>query len=301
MRIVFMGTPEFAVPSLDLLYRSGYEIAAVITAPDKLGGRGRRQLLVPPVKRHAQKLGLTVLQPRNLKAADFVETLRGLQADLQVVVAFRMLPEVVWNMPPLGTINLHASLLPRYRGAAPINWAIIRGETETGLTTFRIQHEIDTGDLYFQTRLPIGPDMTAGELHDAMLQPGAELVLKTVRALEARKLSPIPQRGEPSTAPKIFHRDCQIDFTQSTRRVYDYIRGLSPAPTAWTVFRDKKLKIFRAEKEERPHDQEPGTVRIGRKSLSFATRDGWIHCTEVQWQGRRRTPVLDFLNGLRGQ
>ena len=300
LKIVFMGTPAFAVPSLDALYESEHEIVGVVTATDKLGGRGKKQVLESAVKRYARSKNLTILQPKNLKSEDFLEELKALKADLQVVVAFRMLPEAVWDMPPLGTFNLHASLLPAYRGAAPINWAIIRGEKKTGLTTFFIQHEIDTGDILFQKEVPIKEDDTAGDLHDRMMIEGARLVVQTVDAIEREEYQ-LQKQDESlaSKAPKIFFETCEIDFAQPTSKVYDFIRGLSPYPGAWTQLAGgNRLKIFRAEKEIVEHDNRPGEpVTDDKEYLKFATLDGLIEAKEVQLQGRRRMKIEDFLNG----
>lgn len=300
MKIVFMGTPEFAVPSLEILLDNGYDVPAVVTAPDKPGGR--HGLQVSAVKQFAQTRGLRVLQPEKLKNPAFLEALRELKADLQVVVAFRMLPEVVWNMPPLGTMNLHASLLPKYRGAAPINWAIINGEPETGLTTFLLKHEIDTGDLLFQERLPIGDNETAGELHARMMVLGAQLVLKSVQALERGEARPLPQSdAEASHAPKIFTEDCQIDFSQPAARVHNFIRGLSPHPGAWTSLDGKKLKILRTEKELSDVGQlPPGSFfSDGKSYLKISAADGYLNVLELQIEGKRHMNVRDFLNGYR--
>lgn len=301
MRIVFMGTPEFAVPSLEILLDNGYEVAAVITAPDKPGGR--HGLQVSPVKKCALERGLPVLQPEKLKNPVFLETLHSLKADLQVVVAFRMLPEAVWNMPPLGTMNLHASLLPKYRGAAPINWAIINGETETGLTTFLLKHEIDTGDLLYQERLPIDPNETAGELHDRMMLAGARLVLKSVQDIENGAVHPLPQSdAEASHAPKIFTETCKIDFHRPTTAVHNFIRGLSPWPGAWTELDGKTLKILRAQPDEAGGDApaEPGAFYSdGKNYLKIRTMDGSVEVLDLQMEGKRRMNVRDFLNGYR--
>ncbi len=300
MRIIFMGTPEFAVPTLDLLHQNGHEIVAVITATDKYGGRNHKKLIESAVKKYAKTHHLPVLQPKNLKDPEFVEHLRKLKADLQVVVAFRMLPEVVWDMPPMGTLNLHGSLLPKYRGAAPINWAIINGEVETGLTTFKLKHVIDTGDMYFQAKVLIDENMTAGELHDLMMPIGAQLVLQTVKALENGSAQAVPQQGTPSHAPKIFHQTSEINFDAPTEKVHNFIRGLSPYPTAWTQYQDKKLKVFLTEKEIVAHDLAPGTVDTDRKTFfRIATQDGFVRLLEMQLQGRKRLALKDFLNGLK--
>ncbi|TNE58074.1 MAG: methionyl-tRNA formyltransferase [Bacteroidetes bacterium] len=294
-----MGTPDFAVPPLKLLLEHGYDIAAVITAPDKPGGR--QGLQESAVKKFALAHGLKILQPPKLKNPEFVEELRALNADLQVVVAFRMLPEIVWNMPPLGTLNLHGSLLPKYRGAAPINWAIINGETETGLTTFLLRHEIDTGDILFQERLPIGENETAGELHDRMMETGAHLVLKTIQAIEKNAVQPQPQAAmEASNAPKIFTETCEINFNQPTIRVHNFIRGLSPYPCAWTTMDDKKLKVYRTKKvtgSGKP--AQPGQYfSDGKSKLLISTADGYLDVLELQMEGKKRMPVRDFLNGF---
>jgi methionyl-tRNA formyltransferase len=301
MRIVFMGTPDFAVPSLSILVEHGYDVVGVITATDKWGGRGKKQLIESAVKKYAQKQGLHILQPRNLKAPEFVEELRRLRADLQVVVAFRMLPEVVWNMPTIGTINLHGSLLPKYRGAAPINWAVIRGEKETGVTTFFLQHEIDTGDLLLQERMPIGQDDTAGEVHDRMMALGAEVVLRSVQLIEQGDYTLQPQDNTQVTkAPKIFQETCEIDFAQPTAVVYNFIRGLSPFPTAWTMLDGKKLKIYQCCPYYEASGKTPGTILTDQKSyLRIATLDGQIELTECQMAGRKRMDVTAFLNGYR--
>lgn len=294
-----MGTPEFAVPSLDILVRNGYDVVGVVTATDKWGGRGKKKLLESPVKKYALAHHIPILQPSNLKSAEFQEKLRAWDADLQVVVAFRMLPEAVWDMPRIGTFNLHGSLLPKYRGAAPINWAIIKGEKETGVTTFFIRHEIDTGDILLQDRLPIAPDETAGEVHDRMMHIGAELVLKTIQLIEAGEYELKQQdHNQASNAPKIFHETCEIDFNQPTQTVHDFIRGLSPYPAAWTTLDGKKLKILRTGMEVIAHDQPPGTFLSDNKNwVKVATQDGFVWLHELQLQGRKRMIVRDFLNG----
>lgn len=301
LRIVFMGTPEFAVPSLQTLVEAGYPVVGVITATDKYGGRGGKQLLESAVKRYAVSQNIPVLQPKNLKDPGFQQQLRELKADLQVVVAFRMLPEAVWAMPPLGTFNLHGSLLPKYRGAAPINWAVINGETETGVTTFFLKQEIDTGNILLQRRLPIGPDETAGEVHDRMMLLGAQTVLDTVQLIESGEYQPQPQNDQASTAaPKIFTETCRIDWVQDLNTVHDFVRGLSPYPTAWTTLDGQKLKVFRGQKEPTAHSLEPGTVVTNDKDLlKVACADGYLQLLEVQLQGRKRMSIGDFLNGYR--
>jgi len=297
MRIVYLGTPEFAVPPIKKLLENGYKVVAVVTAPDKPGGRLGTQ--VSAVKKFALDHHIPVLQPERLKNPEFLEQLRSFQADLQIVVAFRMLPEVVWNMPPLGTMNLHGSLLPKYRGAAPINWAIINGEKETGLTTFLLKHEIDTGDLLFQERIPIDENETAGELHDRMMQVGAELVLKSVQALENNTAAPFPQEEtEVTHAPKIFTETCQIDFARPIAEVHNFVRGLSPHPGAWTELDGKKFKILRALKDATALGQVPGTfISDGKNYLKISALDGYIDILELQMEGKRRMGTREFLNG----
>lgn len=299
MRIVFMGTPDFAVPSLDILVKNGFEVVAVVTATDKYGGRGGKQLIESAVKKYAVANGLKVLQPKNLKSPTFQAELKALNADLQVVVAFRMLPVAVWDMPSIGTINLHGSLLPKYRGAAPLNWAVINGETETGATTFFLKHEIDTGDLLFTTTIQIGEEATVGEVHDELMLKGADLMLKTVQAIEKGEYTPQPQdESQASKAPKIFHETCQIDFNQNTQKVHDFIRGLSPYPTAWTVLDGKKLKVFRAKRLLESHDLPIGKfVTDSKKYLRVTTKDGFIELLQIQLQGRKQMDVKSFLNG----
>lgn len=305
MRIVFMGTPDFAVPSLEILLDKGYEVPAVITAPDKPGGR--QGIQQSAVKKFAESRGLRVLQPEKLKNPAFLEELRLLKADLQVVVAFRMLPQAVWAMPPLGTMNLHASLLPRYRGAAPINWAIINGEKETGVTTFLLCHEIDTGDVLFQEKIEIGPDETAGELHDRMMWIGAALVLKSVQALESGQARPIAQsNGEATHAPKIFTETCQLDFGKTAQQTHNFIRGLSPFPGAWTHYGGRILKIYRSSLQlpqgfDADDAAEPGTfVSDGKHYLLARCADGFVSILELQLEGKKRMDIRDFLNGERG-
>jgi methionyl-tRNA formyltransferase len=301
LRIIFMGTPEFAVPSLDLLYKAGYDIVGVVTAPDKPAGRGMK-LSESEVKKYAVANNLKVFQPEKLKHPDFIEQLRELNADLQVVVAFRMLPELVWNMPPLGTINLHASLLPQYRGAAPINWAIINGEKETGVTTFKLQHEIDTGNILLQEKIKITDAETAGSLHDKMKALGAKVLLRTVQQLHNGTLQEHPQRHSSKLcpAPKIFPEDCKINWNQEVAEINNFIRGLSPYPTAFTFLNGKKLKTFSAEIEQFPGLDIPGNFITDRKSyLKFAARDGYISVKELQLEGKKRMRVADFLRGWR--
>ncbi|MBL7825071.1 MAG: methionyl-tRNA formyltransferase [Saprospiraceae bacterium] len=293
-----MGTPEFAVPSLKILLDHGYEIPAVVTAVDKPGGRKGMQQSA--IKSFAMERGIPVLQPEKLKNPEFIEALRAYQADLQVVVAFRMLPQVVWNMPHMGTLNLHGSLLPNYRGAAPINWAIINGEKETGVTTFLLQHEIDTGDLLFQKKITIGENETAGELHDRMMEVGAQLVLQTVQALEAGKAQPKPQSNmQASYAPKIHTETCKINFSAPSSTVHNFIRGLSPYPGAWTMLGDKTFKILRTVvlREHRAPELQGVLYSPDKRTICVDTADGTLQILELQIEGKRRMSAQEFLNG----
>ena len=305
LRIVFMGTPEFAVASLDALVSAGCNIVGVITAPDKPAGRGM-QLQQSAVKKYAAEKGLNVLQPEKLKNPEFIEQLKLLRADVQVVVAFRMLPEVVWNMPPMGTINVHASLLPQYRGAAPINWAIINGEAETGITTFKLQHEIDTGNILLQEKISIGEKETAGELHDKLKTLGASILVRTINDIANNSLSEVPQSAirNPQSAirhaPKLNTENCKIDWNKTAEQVFNLVRGLSPYPTAFTKLDDKILKIYFAEKEITEHHHETGSVHTdGKTYLKFACANGFIYCTDIQSEGKKRMNVVDFLRGYR--
>ncbi|MFW0716788.1 methionyl-tRNA formyltransferase [Pedobacter sp. N23S346] len=301
MKIVFMGTPDFAVASLDALVQANFDIVAVVTAPDKPAGRGQK-LNESAVKKYAVEHSIPVLQPEKLKNPEFLEALKSYQADLQVVVAFRMLPEVVWNMPPKGTINLHGSLLPQYRGAAPINHAIINGEKESGVTTFFLTHEIDTGDIILSDRTPIGDDETAGELHDKLMVIGANLLVKTVTAIASGDFTeqPQPQSDELKHAPKIFKEDCKIDWNNPSAKVHNLIRGLSPYPTAFTMLNEKTLKIFKAEHENtEPAIAAGGFLTDGKTYLKFATKDGFIKLMDIQFEGKKRMLIEDFLRGMR--
>ncbi|RYY96723.1 MAG: methionyl-tRNA formyltransferase [Chitinophagaceae bacterium] len=303
LRIVFMGTPEFAVASLDALVQAGCNVVGVITAPDKPAGRGM-QLQGSAVKKYAVEKGLHLLQPEKLKSELFLEELRGLRADIQVVVAFRMLPEAVWNMPPQGTINVHGSLLPHYRGAAPINWAVINGEAETGVTTFRLQHAIDTGDILLQEHIPIGADDTAGDVHDRMKEAGAQLLVRTLRELAAGTLHPVPQAHlDPATlkhAPKLYTDTGRIDWTAPARDVHNLVRGLSPFPGAFGSLHGKMLKIYRSRVQEGSPREAPGTpVTDGKTYLRFACADGYLEVVELQLEGKKRMAAGDFLRGYR--
>jgi methionyl-tRNA formyltransferase len=302
MRIIFMGTPQFAVASLDALIKAGSDIVAVVTAPDKPAGRGQK-VNQSAVKQYADANGIKVLQPEKLKNPEFIQELEALQADLQVVVAFRMLPEVVWNMPPKGTINLHASLLPQYRGAAPINWAIINGEKESGVTTFFLKHDIDTGDILFTEKVTLTGTETAGDLHDRLMNKGAGLLVKTVKGIESGRYNEHPQEQlaegiELKHAPKIFKTDCLVDFNQPVEQVYNLIRGLSPSPTAYTLLNDKVLKIYNANYEHgEPGITAGGFITNNKTHLKFAAKDGFISVTDVQLEGKKRMGIEEFLRG----
>jgi methionyl-tRNA formyltransferase len=299
LRIIFMGTPEFAVPSLQILVENGYSVLAVVTAPDKPKGRGQK-VIASPVKEYALTQNIPVLQPTNLKSAEFQSALKSYGANLQIVVAFRMLPEAVWDMPEIGTFNLHASLLPKYRGAAPINWAIINGETETGVTTFFLQHEIDTGHILFQEREAIEPEDTAGSLYERLMQKGSRLVLKTVQAIEEGNYQPHPQADiEATHAPKIFKETCQIDWSQSGKKIQDFVRGLSPYPAAWMELNCQHCKVFEVSLR--------GTSGVGNATgevvsdnktfIAVKAGNELVYLEELQLQGKKRMPVADFLRG----
>jgi methionyl-tRNA formyltransferase len=308
MKIVFMGTPEFAVPCLDVLVKNNYDIVGVVTVPDKAAGRGQ-QIQESAVKKYAMQNGLKVFQPEKLKDPVFIDDLRALNADLQIVVAFRMLPEAVWNMPRLGTYNLHGSLLPKYRGAAPINWAIINGEKESGVTTFKLQHEIDTGNILFSEKISLTENSTAGDLHDELMSVGARLVLKTVKAIEesdktGTSLQFIKQDDSGAThAPKIFKETCKINWERTTEEVYNLVRGLSPYPGAFTTLnqdgKEYMLKIFRAEKEISNTGRPNGSLLTDNKNfIKIAAQDGWINIMELQLQGKKRMSTQEFLRGF---
>jgi methionyl-tRNA formyltransferase len=306
LRIVFMGTPEFAVASLDALVKAGCHIVGVITAPDKPAGRGM-EMQQSAVKKYALENNLRVLQPEKLKAPGFLDELRSLKADLQVVVAFRMLPEAVWNMPPLGSVNLHGSLLPQYRGAAPINWAVINGEKETGVTTFKLKHEIDTGDILLQESFAINETDNAGNVHDKMKEIGAQLLVKTVKGLSEGRLSETPQNSkfkiqnsELKHAPKIFTETCTIDWNKPVDEVYNLIRGLAPYPAAFTFLQGKKLKIYKAEKKiEQPAEQASDFKTDEKSYLYFACTNGYISILELQLEGKKKMDIASFLRGYR--
>jgi len=300
LRIVFMGTPEFAVASLDALVKAGCNIVGVVTAPDKPAGRGM-ELQQSAVKKYAVENNLHVLQPEKLKNPAFLEELRSLHADLQVVVAFRMLPELVWNMPPMGSVNLHGSLLPQYRGAAPINWAVINGEKETGVTTFKLKHEIDTGDILLQESFAIAETDNAGDVHDRMKEVGARLLVKTIKGLADGSLKEQPQttdNGQLRHAPKIFTEACTINWNKPVVEVYNLIRGLAPYPAAFTFLNDKKLKIFKVEKiETEPIDPVGSFKTDGKTYLHFTCVDGYISLLELQLEGKKKMDTAAFLRG----
>jgi methionyl-tRNA formyltransferase len=301
LRIVFMGTPEFAVASLSKLVDAGCNIVGVITAPDKPAGRGM-ELQQSAVKKYAVEKGLHILQPEKLKNPEFIEQLKSLHADLQIVVAFRMLPEIVWNMPPMGTLNLHGSLLPQYRGAAPINWAIINGEAYTGVTTFKLKHEIDTGDILLNEKITIEENETAGTLHDKMKAIGAEVLLQTVIGLAEESITEKPQDNfNIKHAPKIFTETCAIDWNKSAIEINNLIRGLSPYPAAFTHLDGKKLKVFAAtiEIDSSPSSTIGSYNTDGKQYLKFACNNGYICITDLQLEGKKRMKVEDFLRGYR--
>lgn len=309
LKIVFCGTPDFAVESLDRLVSGGYNIVGVVTMPDKAAGRGHK-MFQSPVKEYALAHNLKLMQPANLKDPEFVEELRSLNADLQIVIAFRMMPEVVWNMPPLGTFNLHASLLPKYRGAAPINWAVMNGDKETGVTTFFLKHEIDTGDIIQQEKIEIAETDNVGVVHDRLMTLGAGMVIETVDAIIAGTVKPIPQEDllnkdeEPTPAPKIFKETCEIDFKRTAREVYNHIRGLSPYPAAWTTIKDANgaefaLKIYETELPSEKVVGEPGAVVATKDTLTFACADGSIEVKSIQLAGKKRMTTAEFLRGFK--
>lgn len=320
LRIVYMGTPEFAVESLRRLVEGGYNVVGVITMPDKPAGRGHK-IQYSPVKQyveehnrsvegHPGRQRIALLQPEKLKEETFLEALRALKADLQIVVAFRMLPEVVWNMPRLGTFNLHASLLPQYRGAAPINWAVIDGDTETGVTTFFLKHEIDTGEVIQQVRVPIADTDDVGMVHDRLMTLGGELVVQTVDAILAGTVQRVEQEemmvtGELRPAPKIFKETCRIDWNRPVKRIYDFVRGLSPYPAAWTELQQADgskvvVKVFETEKIVQPHQLAPGTLRTdGKNYIHVAASDGFVSLLSLQLPGKKRLKVDELLRGFR--
>ncbi len=300
MKIIFMGTPEFAVPSLDILVKNGYDVVAVVTSTDSYGGRGGKVLLESAVKKYAVEHGIAVLQPTKLRDPEFLSQLKSYEADIQIVVAFRMLPEVAWDMPPLGSYNLHGSLLPKYRGAAPINHAIIAGEKTTGVTFFKLKHEIDTGDVLLQKEIAISETDDAGSLHDKMKTLAADVVLESVKIVKNGPVEFKPQNDTDATkAPKIFHHTCQIDFSQNVQTVYNFIRGHSPYPGAWTIIDDKEIKILKASYEnDETCNVQSGTIITNQKNtLKIKCVDGYIHILEIKPEGKRQMSINDFLNG----
>lgn len=301
MRIVFMGTPEFAIPSLQSILESHHEVVAVVTAPDAMGGRGGHQLIQSEIKKYALSKGLFILQPEKLREKAFIQQLRDLKADLQVVVAFRMLPEMVWNMPPLGTINVHGSLLPKYRGAAPIHWAVIHGEKNTGVTIFRLKHEIDSGDIIQQTSIPIGPDESTGDVYHRLMWTGASTLIESLKEIETGNLKLIPQNPLLSSpAPKLFHQDAVLDFNQSSLQLHNFIRGHSPHPTAWMVYHNLKFLFFRTHLPETlPPAAEPGRLQIIGRKLYLHAIDGAIEILELQQEGKKKMAASDFINGMK--
>jgi methionyl-tRNA formyltransferase len=298
MRIIFLGTPDFSVPSLDAIVKAGHEVVAVVTMPDKPAGRGM-QLQQSAVKKYAVENNIKVLQPVKLKDPEFIAELQTLNADLQVVIAFRMLPQIVWQMPKFGTLNLHASLLPDYRGAAPINWAIINGETKTGVSTFFLKHEIDTGDVLLTKEVAITPIMNAGELHDLLMQVGAETVVKSLVLIENGNTKGMPQGDDNNKmAPKIFKEHCLINFNQNGQNIYNLIRGLSPYPAAFTHFDNKILKVYESIFEATNHQEPIGKMMSDNKTfLKVACQDGYIHLLQIQLEGKKRMKVDEFLRG----
>jgi methionyl-tRNA formyltransferase len=299
LKIIFMGTPEFAVESLEKLVEGRFNVVAVITAPDKPRGRGQK-LSISPVKEYALSQNIPVLQPTNLKSEEFNQDLKSYGANLQVVVAFRMLPEVVWSMPEYGTFNLHASLLPQYRGAAPINWAIMNGETETGVTTFFIKHEIDTGSVILQDREPILEKDNVGTLYERLMKKGGELVVETVTQIRDDSFTPkVQDEGKNlKAAPKLFKENCKIDWSKTSKEVYDFVRGLSPYPASWTEIAGKSFKVFECEITQEAIEGVAGTVKTDDKKLLYVkTKDGAIKITDLQLQGKKRMKTEDFLRG----
>ncbi len=300
MNIIFMGTPEFAVPVLRTLHQSHHHIAAVVTVPDQWGGRNKSRRLESAVKRYAVQEDLEILQPSKLNQSRFLRRIRELKPDVIVVVAFRKLPRLVWSIPPYGTINLHASLLPAYRGAAPINHAIIQGETKTGMTTFYINEQIDTGHILLQEEIPVGPRDTAGDVYERMMRYSGDLMLRTLEGIEQGHLSPTPQNDQQaSPAPKVFFDQNELDVNASVKTLYNFIRGMSPYPASWVKYRDKILKIYFAEPVQESHNKLPGTIRTDYKTyFRIYCKDGYLNVTDLQWEGKRRMNLKDFLNGL---
>lgn len=300
MKIIFFGTPDFAVASLEKIIENDFEVLAVVTAPDRPAGRGLK-LQQSAVKQYADKAGLPTLQPEKLRNPEFIEALKNYNADLFVIIAFRMLPEMVWNMPPLGSINLHGSLLPLYRGAAPINWAVINGEKKTGVTTFFLQHKIDTGSLILRDEVEIDEEDTAGTVYSKLMHVGADLMVKTLETIKNKTYTLEEQDLEAETkhAPKIFKEDCEVDWNKTIEENYNFIRGLSPYPTAWTKLGDLTLKIFWAEKETDTSKSTAGSINTDNKTyLKVACSNGWLSLKDIQLQGKKRMKIDDFLRGF---
>ncbi|MBQ6962237.1 MAG: methionyl-tRNA formyltransferase [Paludibacteraceae bacterium] len=306
IRIVFMGTPEFAVGSLKALVEGGYNVVGVVTMPDKPAGRGHK-IQYSAVKQYALEKGLKLMQPEKLKDEAFISELKALNADLQIVVAFRMLPEIVWSMPPMGTFNLHGSLLPQYRGAAPINWAIINGDKETGVTTFMLKHEIDTGNIILQEKTPIVPEDNIGTVYDRLMEIGAGLVVKTVDLIAEGNVKTLPQESseELRPAPKIFKETCRLDFSKKAEQLHNLVRGLSPYPAAWMELENesgerRNLKVYETEAEVASHQEKPGTIiSDGKKTLKVSCADGYLKLKSVQLSGKRRMTVQEMLCGMK--
>ncbi len=303
LRIVFFGTPDFAVATLDALVQAGLNVVAVVTMPDKPAGRGKH-IQFSPVKEYGLAHNIPVLQPEKMKNPTFVEELRSYHADLQVVVAFRMMPEVVWNMPPMGTLNVHGSLLPQYRGAAPINRAIMNGETETGVTTFKLKHEIDTGDIMLRHKVAILPEDNAGTLHDKLMVAGAQLMVETIQKVVSGEIVEIPQDNIPLSelkfAPKIFKEDTHINWNSPVKEILNFVRGLSPYPAAYSHIADKQIKVYTCHIEELANAPAPGTMETdGSNLLRFSGADGWVYIDEIQIEGKKRMDIGSFLRGFR--
>ena len=303
LKVVFFGTPDFAVASLDALVQNGFSVLAVVTAPDKPAGRGM-QLQASAVKQYALQHQLQILQPEKLKDPQFIATLQELAADVHIVVAFRMLPELVWNMPPQGTINVHGSLLPQYRGAAPINWAIMNGETETGVTTFRLKHQIDTGNILLQSKTPIFKEDNFSTVYQRLMLMGAELLVNTLRQIEAGTILEVPQDHVDESiikhAPKLFKENLQIDFNKPAAELVNFIRGLAPFPTAYTFLEQKQLKVFLAHVVNEAPQVAVGTMQTDAKSyIRFACPDAWLYIDELQLEGKKRMETIAFLRGFR--
>lgn len=301
MRIIFMGTPEFAVATLDALHKSEHEVVAVITATDKLGGRGGKKLIQSEVKKYAIQHEIPVLQPPRLKNKEFISQLRDLKADLQIVVAFRMLPEVVWDMPPLGTYNLHGSLLPKYRGAAPIHWAVINGETTTGVTFFKLKHEIDTGDVLLRNKITIGAQETTGDVYQKLMHLGSKTVMEGVALIDSGRCTLLPQLDEEAThAPKIYKETCRINFNQGVESIYNFVRGMNPYPGAWTTIEDMEVKVYTVDYTVEKHAHEVGHLTTNNKSyIHIYGIDGYVCLKDIQMAGKKRMDIKSLLNGYK--